>query len=70
MVPQFDIFRLEGDGSLHWYQAACSSDEAEAKVRALMQSVAASYVVFDHRTGHRVRFDPAGKPGALPAEIG
>jgi hypothetical protein len=61
-IPEFDIFRFEKDGSLHWCEAVATFDVAELKVKALIQSAngngVASYLILDQRTGHRVVFDP------------
>ena len=70
MVPPFDIFRVEKDGSLIWCEAAATLELAKARVEAMAASKAAQYVIYSQKTGHRVIIKPnAEAPGLNPASI-
>jgi hypothetical protein len=53
MVPPFDIFRLDKDGSLHWLQTAESLQAAQLRIEVLGLSAPGQYVVFSQKTGHK-----------------
>lgn len=54
MVPQFDIFIVQPDGSTRWCEAAESMDAAQARVKILNQSAPGQYVIFCQQTGERI----------------
>jgi hypothetical protein len=60
MVPPFDIFKVESDGSLRWREAAATLDEAQARVREPVLSSPGEYVIFSQATGHKmfIKSDP------------
>ena len=53
MVPPFDIFRLEKDGSLQWLQTADSLQAAQLRIEVLGLSAPGQYVIFSQKTGHK-----------------
>lgn len=54
MIPVFDIFRTEPDGSLRWCEAANSLEAARVRVRQLAGSFPTKYVIVNQETGERV----------------
>jgi hypothetical protein len=53
MIPPFDIFRVENDGHLVWRDTAKSLDLAKLRVKILMASNPADYVIYSQQTGHK-----------------
>lgn len=53
MVPPFDIFRLDKDGSLQWLQTADSLQSAQLRIEVLGLSAPGQYVIFSQKTGHK-----------------
>jgi hypothetical protein len=62
MVPPFDIFRVESDGHLVWRDTAKNMDLARLRVKILMTSEPADYVIYSQHTGHKtvVRNETSG----------
>jgi hypothetical protein len=54
MVPPFDIFRVAPDGQLLWLEPAATLDEAKARVQDLGASNPGEYLIFSHKTGHKI----------------
>jgi hypothetical protein len=50
-MSQFDIFKEQPDGSLHWLAAVASTETAEARVKGLPPG---TYVISDQRTARRI----------------
>jgi hypothetical protein len=67
MLPPFDIFRIESDGQLIWCASADSLNSAERRVKILMASTAADYLIYSQETGHKaiVRRKTEGIPSPL-----
>ena len=59
MIPPFDIFRVESDGHLVWKDAAVTLNRARLRIRILMISDPADYIIYSEQTGHKtvVRVD-------------
>lgn len=57
MIPVFDIFRTEADGSMQWCEAANSLENARKRARHLSESAPAKYVIVNQQTGERVTED-------------
>jgi hypothetical protein len=53
MVPPFDIFRLDKDGSLQWLQTADSLQAAKLRIEVLALSAPGQYVIFSQKTGNK-----------------
>ena len=53
MVPPFDIFRLDEDGSLQWLQTADNLQAAKLRIEVLALSNPGQYVIFSQKTGHK-----------------
>jgi len=53
MIPPLDIFRLESDGQLIWRASADGDDAAQRRVKILMASEPADYVIYSQETGHK-----------------
>jgi hypothetical protein len=51
MIPLYDIFRIEPDGSLTWCEAAVSFESAENRIKVLADSAQSEYVVLSHKSG-------------------
>ena len=52
MVPSFDVFTIDADGSMFWRGAVESFVAAKARIQEL--AMAGEYLIFDQNTGHRV----------------
>jgi len=57
-MSQFDIFKEQPDGSLHWLAAAASMETAEALVKGLTPG---TYVISDQRTARRISIQSPAK---------
>ena len=64
MVPPFDIFKLQKDGSLRWCETADTVEAAKARVTALAETSPARYIIFDQQTGDRIVIDTPSAGGA------
>jgi hypothetical protein len=53
MLPPFDIFRIESDGQLIWCAPADTLTSAERRIKILMASTPADYLIFSQETGHK-----------------
>jgi hypothetical protein len=53
MLPPFDIFRIESDGQLIWRASADSLNSAQRRVKILMASTPADYLIYSQETGHK-----------------
>ena len=60
MVPPFDIFRLDNDGTLRWLQTADSLQAATLRIEVLALSDPGEYVIFSQKTGNKTVIN-AGK---------
>src|SRR6266404_6366722 len=54
MIPPFDIFRVEMDGHLVWKSVAETLDLARLRIKILMVSEPAEYLIHSQQTGHRI----------------
>jgi hypothetical protein len=70
MIPPLDIFRLESDGQLIWRASADGDDAAQRRVKSLMASEPADYVIYSQETGHKtfVRCKTDAQPSAPPSD--
>jgi hypothetical protein len=53
MVSPLDIFRVESDGHLVWRSAAEDLGTAQRRIRILMASEPADYVIYSQETGEK-----------------
>jgi hypothetical protein len=51
MLLPLDIFRVESDGHLVWRSAAENLETAQRRIRILMASEPADYVIYSQETG-------------------
>jgi hypothetical protein len=51
--PHLDIFRVEADGHLLWRAAAESPEAAQRRVKILMASEPADYIIYCQETGDK-----------------
>ena len=67
MIPPIDIFRLDSDGQLIWRASASSGEAAQRRVKILMDSEPADYLIYSHETGHKtfVRCQTDTQPSRL-----
>ena len=54
MIPPFDIFRVEIDGHLVWKGAAKTLDVARLRIKILIDSEPADYLIHSQQTGHKI----------------
>jgi sarcosine oxidase gamma subunit len=60
MVPSFDIFRTEAEGSVLWCGSATTMEEAEARVREFAATSPGEYLILSHRTGNKLTIKADG----------
>jgi hypothetical protein len=60
MLPPFDIFRVETDGHLVWKDTAQTLDLARLRIKILMVSQPADFVIYSQETGHKTVVKPDG----------
>ena len=58
MIAPFDIFKVEAPGRALWLEAAQEFEVAKARVRNLMVTSPAEYVIYSQRTGNKVSIKP------------
>jgi hypothetical protein len=58
MLPPFDIFRSETDRGVLWLETAPGLMIAHERVRKLMVSSPADYIILSHTTGNRIVLKP------------
>ena len=58
MIAPFDIFKVEAPGRVLWLEAQQEFEVAKARVRNLMVTSPAEYVIYSQRTGNKVSFKP------------
>lgn len=66
MVPLFDIFKADAEGSVSWIEAAPDMETAKARVHALTVSSPGEYLVCSQKTGTKlpIKADAAGSPSS------
>jgi hypothetical protein len=68
MVPFFDIFKIQEDGSLRWCEAADNLEAAKTRISALAEAIPAQYMVVNHENGQKLIIDgsaTAPQPGTI-----
>jgi hypothetical protein len=68
MIPLYDIFRIETDGSLTWCEAAVSFESAEHRIKVLADSALSEYVVLSQKTGATMIVKPPNSQRRAPRE--
>jgi hypothetical protein len=68
MIPLYDIFRIETDGSLAWCEAAVSFESAKHRIKVLAASAHAEYVVLSQKTGATMIVKPGNSQKPAPRE--
>lgn len=70
MIPPLDIFRLDSDGQLTWRASAHNPESAQRRVKILMASEPADYVIYSQETGHKtfVRCNTDAQPSFPPPD--
>jgi len=61
MIPPFDLFRTESDGTVKWLGVCADLDSARARVKELCAAIPAQYFVFSQTTGNRLFIKPDGQ---------
>jgi hypothetical protein len=54
MIPPYDIFRTEPNGSSRWLEAASTLDDAKARIQAMAAIAPGEYLIVSQRTGNRL----------------
>jgi hypothetical protein len=54
MIPPYDIFRMEPNGSSCWLQAVSTLDDAKARIQAMAAISPGEYLIVSQRTGNRL----------------
>jgi len=54
MIPPFDIFKAETDGSVLWIEAAIDLERAKSCVAVLAKSLPCGYIILSQKTGHKI----------------
>jgi hypothetical protein len=58
MLPPFDLFKQEPNGTLRWLGAMPDVETGKAKAQELMRSTPGEYFVFSQTTGNKFHVDP------------
>ena len=66
MIPPFDLFRTEADGSVKWQGVCADLDAAKARVRDLSAAFPANYFISSQTTGNRLLIKPDGQSSRRP----
>jgi hypothetical protein len=66
MIPPFDLFRTETDGSVKWLGVCADVDAAKARVAELSAAVPGEYFIFSQTTEKRLFITPDGNSSARP----
>lgn len=61
MMPPFDIFQMNPDGSVLWRGTAETMEDAQAHIRELAASSPGEFVIHSHQTGNRLVVKCDGK---------
>lgn len=67
MVPPLEIFKVEADGALVWYEYADSLEIAVRQIEALRAKTPAQFVVLSLQTGHRRVFGGPASEKSKPS---
>lgn len=54
MIPPFEIFRTEADGSVLWRGTAETLEDAKARIRELAAETPGDFIIMSRRTGHKL----------------
>jgi sarcosine oxidase gamma subunit len=54
MIPPYDIFKTEPNGSSRWIEAASTLDGAKARAQTLAAVSPGEYLIVSQRTGNRL----------------
>jgi len=65
VIPLFDIFRMEANGSLRWCEAANSLHDARKRALELAETASATHIILNQQTGERVVVDASTPTTAL-----
>ena len=60
MIPPFDLFRIEADGSVKWLGSCADVDAAIVLVRDMAKKVPAEYFIYSQTTERRLFITPDG----------
>jgi hypothetical protein len=61
MIPPFDLFRVETDGSVKWLGVCADLEAAKVRVRNLSMRFPAEYFIFSQATERRLFITPDGR---------
>ena len=66
MIPALDIFRVQPDGHLVWCSAADDLATARRRVRILMASESADYVIYNQQSAAKIIVRAGDAPPPAP----
>jgi hypothetical protein len=66
MIPPFDIFKKEKDGSLIWKGTAETLEVARLSVKVLVASSPGNYIIHSQQTGHKMIVRADGSTERIP----
>jgi hypothetical protein len=61
MIPPFDLFRTETDGSVKWLGVCVDLDAAKSRVRDLSATIPTEYFIFSQTTERKLFIRPDGQ---------
>jgi hypothetical protein len=67
MIPPFDLFRTEADGSVKWLGVSADLDAAKARVLELSAASPGEYFGFSQTTGNKLFIQPDGQSSERPS---
>jgi hypothetical protein len=66
LIPPFDIFKSEMNGTVLWKGSAETLEVARLSVKVLMVSSPGSYIIHSQKTGHKLLVNPDGSTERIP----
>jgi hypothetical protein len=66
MIPPFDIFQIEKNGTVVWRGTAETFESAQLRVKVLAAITPADYVISSQRTGKKTVISQQGSSLAAP----
>ncbi|MGB7436398.1 MAG: hypothetical protein WBR26_05910 [Candidatus Acidiferrum sp.] len=65
--PEYDIFRLDNDGTVIWLEPAMALSDAQTRVQQLGATVPGNYIIFSQKTADKIVLPAGTRPEAIDA---
>ena len=54
VIPPFDVFLADGDGSVLWRGSASTLEDAHARIQELAAAVPGDYIILSRQSGKKI----------------